>query len=230
MLNVAMEKMCRTGVTMCSVVASAAIAGSLLVSPPAAAQDEANKEGASKKAEAAWVKLCEKAPSLQEEGEQLDVCLTHHERIDGNTGRVLVSAAIREVQGTDRRSLMVMVPLGMALPAGVQAKIDDGEPIKLKYTLCHVGGCTAEAEATNELIEKFKNGEKIVVAAVNLSGKPVGFPVPLSGFTKAYTGDPVDNEKYRSARQRLMQSIRKRQMAMMKKAREEQQKKEAQSQ
>ena len=38
---------------------------------------------------------------------------------------------------------MVMVPLGMALPAGVQAKIDDNDPIKLKYTLCHVGGCTA---------------------------------------------------------------------------------------
>lgn len=229
MLNVAMEKICRTGFAVCSLVASAAVAGSLMVTPQAAAQDEA-QEGASKKAQAAWVKLCEKAPSLQEEGEQLDVCLTHHERIDGNTGRVLVSAAIREVQGTDKKSLMVMVPLGMALPAGVQAKIDGGEPIKLKYTLCHVGGCTAEAEATDEMIEQFKNGEKIVVAAVNLSGKPIGFPVPLSGFTKAYTGEPVDNEKYRAARQKLMQSIRKRQTAMMEKAREEQQQNEAEGQ
>lgn len=220
-----MGMICRAGFNVCSLVASAAIAGSLLAMPQAAAQEEGEN-----KAEAAWVKLCEKAPSLEEEGEQLDVCLTHHERIDGNTGRVLVSAAIREVQGTDKRSLMVMVPLGMALPAGVQAKIDDGEPIKLKYTLCHVGGCTAEAEATEELIEKFKNGEKIVVAAINLSGKPIGFPVPLSGFTKAYTGEPVDNEKYRSARQKLMQSIRKRQTAMMKKAREEQQQKEAEGQ
>jgi len=57
---------------------------------------------------------------------------------------------------------------------------------------------------------------------MNLSGKPIGFPVPLSGFTKAYAGDPVDNEKYRAARQQLMQTIRKRQMAMMKKAQEEQ--------
>jgi len=217
MLNVTMEKICRSGFALCSLVAGVAVAGSLAFSTGAAAQEEQPK-----KAEAAWVKLCEKAPSLQEEGKQMDVCLTHHERIDGNTGRVLVSAAIRQVEGKDKRSLMVMVPLGMALPAGVQAKVDENEPIKLKYTLCHVGGCTAEAEATEEVIEQFRNGEKLVVAAMNLSGKPIGFPVPLSGFTKAYAGDPVDNEKYRAARQQLMQTIRKRQMAMMKKAQEEQ--------
>jgi len=220
MLDVTLEKIRRNGFALCSLVAGAAVAGSLLMSPQAAAQEE------KKKPQDAWVKLCEKAPSLQEEGKEMSVCLTHHERIDGNTGRVLVSAAVRQVEGTDTRSLMVMVPLGMALPAGVQAKIDENDPIKLRYTLCHVGGCTAETEASEEIIEQFKSGEQIVVAAVNLAGKPIGFPVPLSGFTKAYTGDPVDNEKYREARQKLMQTIRQRQLAMMKKAREEQQKKQ----
>ncbi len=212
-----MNKICRSGFALCGLVAGAALAGSLMVSSQAVAQEEQQKQ------EAAWVKLCEKAPSLQEEGSEVDVCLTHHERIDGNTGRVLVSAAIRQVEGKDTRSLMVMVPLGMALAAGVQAKVDENEPIKLKYTLCHVGGCTAEAQATDEIIEQFRNGEQIVVAAMNLAGKPIGFPVPLSGFTKAYAGDPVDNEKYRAARQQLMQTIRQRQIAMMEKAREEQQ-------
>ncbi len=222
MLNVALGKICQRGFALGGLMVSAAIAGSLAMSTAAVAQEE-QQQG---KAQAAWVKLCEKAPNLQEEGEQMDVCLTHHERIDGNTGRVLVSAAIREVKGTDAQSLMVMVPLGMALPAGVHARIDDNDPIKLKYTLCHVGGCTAEVEATDKIIEQFKAGERIVVAAVNLAGKPIGFPVPLSGFTKAYTGDPVDNDKYRAARQQLMQTIRKRQMAMIKKAREEQQQKQ----
>lgn len=217
MSNVTLGKICLRGLAL----AGAAVLGMALASPQAAAQDEKAK----KKPQDAWVKLCEKAPSLQEEGKELSVCLTHHERIDGNTGRVLVSAAIRQVEGKDQQSLMVMVPLGMALPAGVQAKIDDNEPIKLKYTLCHVGGCTAETEATDEMVEQFKNGEKIIVAAVNLAGKPIGFPVPLSGFSKAYTGEPVDNEKYRQARQKLMQSIRQRQMAMIQKAREEAKKK-----
>jgi invasion protein IalB len=218
-----MNKICRSGFALCSLVAGAALAGSLMLSSQAVAQEQQQQD-------AAWVKLCEKAPSLQEEGQELDVCLTHHERIDGNTGRVLVSAAIRQVEGKDTRSLMVMVPLGMALPAGVQAKVDENEPIKLNYTLCHVGGCTAETEATDEIIEQFRNGEQVVVAAMNLAGKPIGFPVPLSGFTKAYAGDPVDNEKYRAARQQLMQTIRQRQIAMMEKAREEQQQQQGEGQ
>ena len=220
-----MNKICRSGFALCSLVAGAALAGSLMLSSQAVAQEEQQQQQ-----EAAWVKLCEKAPSLQEEGQELDVCLTHHERIDGNTGRVLVSAAIRQVEGKDTRSLMVMVPLGMALPAGVQAKVDDNEPIKLNYTLCHVGGCTAETQATDEIIEQFRNGKQVVVAAMNLAGKPIGFPVPLSGFTKAYAGDPVDNEKYRAARQQLMQTIRQRQIAMMEKAREEQQQQQGEGQ
>lgn len=220
-----MNRICRSAFALCGLVAGAALAGSMMMSSHAAAQEEKKQPQ-----QDAWVKLCEKAPSLQEEGKQMDVCLTHHERIDGNTGRVLVSAAIRQVEGKDKKSLMVMVPLGMALPAGVQAKVDDNEPIKLRYTLCHVGGCTAETEATEEIIKQFQQGERLIVAAMNLSGKPVGFPVPLTGFTKAYSGDPVDNEKYRAARQQLMQTIRKRQIAMMKKAREEQQKKQGEGQ
>ncbi len=222
MSNVMMGTILHRGLSLCGLLAGVTAAGMVMASAPAAAQDEA-----AKKPQAAWVKLCEKAPSLQEEGKELNVCLTHHERIDGNTGRVLVSAAIRQVDGNDTKSLMVMVPLGMALPAGVQAKIDENEPIKLRYTLCHVGGCTAEVEASDEIVEQLRKGEQIIVAAVNLAGKPIGFPVPLSGFTDAYAGDPVDNEKYREARQRLMQSIQQRQIAMMQKAREEAAKKEA---
>jgi invasion protein IalB len=171
--------------------------------------------------QSAWVKLCEKAPSITEPKKELNVCLTHHERLDGNTGMVLVSAAIRKVEGQDKEALMVMVPLGMALPPGVQVKVDDKEPVKLQFTLCHAAGCTAEGEATKAVIDQMKTGKQVVVAAINLAGKAIGFPVPLNGFDKAYAGAPVDNAKYKEARQRLMAQIRERQIEMVKKAREE---------
>jgi invasion protein IalB len=182
---------------------------------PAAAAPAAAAE------QSAWVKLCEKAPSLTEPKKELNVCLTHHERLDGNTGMVLVSAAIRKVEGQDKEALMVMVPLGMALPPGVQVKVDEKEPVKLQFTLCHAAGCTAEGEATAAVIEQMKTGKQVVVAAINLAGKAIGFPVPLTGFDKAYAGPPVDNEKYKEARKRLMSAIRERQIEMAKKAKEE---------
>jgi len=197
------------------IVTFAALAlGASLSVAPANAQEE-------KEAQSAWVKLCETAPNITDPEKQMNVCLTHHERLDGNSGRVLVSAAVRDVQGQDKRALMVMVPLGMAIPPGVQLKVDENEPVKLQYTLCHAAGCTAEAEATSNIVEQMKQGNQVVVAAINLAGKAIGFPVPLTGFTQALDGEPVDNAKYKEARKQLMMQIRQRQMELAKKAQAE---------
>lgn len=203
---------------------SAAILGLGLAISPAEAQQKApaapaaapkKKAEPAKKPQNAWVKLCETQASIDKK-----ICLTHHERLDGNTGMVLVSAAVRKVEGQDKEAFMVMVPLGMAIPPGIQVRIDDGDPINLKYTICHAAGCTAEAPASKDVVDKLKKGNKMVVAAINLSGKAIGFPVPLTGFTKAYQGGPVDSKKYQEARRQLMQMIRKRQVELAKKAAE----------
>jgi invasion protein IalB len=203
--------------------AAAAPAAPAAAAKPAAKTEtaKADPKAAAGEEQSAWVKLCEKAPNITDPKQELNVCLTHHERLDGASGRVLVSAAIREVDGQTQKALMVMVPLGMALPPGVQVKVDEGEPIKLQFTLCHAAGCTAEAEATPAVIEQMKKGKQVVVAAINLAGKAIGFPVPLTGFDKALAGKPVDNEKYKEARKRLMLAIRDRQIELAKKAKEE---------
>ncbi len=209
----------------------------------------AGKEGAKGK-QSAWVKLCEKSPltTKDKDGKEVqnnkDICLTHHERLDGNTGQVLISAAIRQVEGSDKQSLMIMLPLGMALPPGVKAavyskeqwqqaakneKIDEKalKPVDLKYVLCHNAGCTAEVEATAELLEQMKTGGGMMVLAINTAAKPIGFPVPLEGFSEAYTGKPIDNKEYAKARGNLMGQIRQRQAEIaetVKKERDELQK------
>ena len=213
---------------------------------PAAAPAKA-EGGAAAPAEkqSAWVKLCETAGFVKKDAEGKDVkdekkiCLTHHERLDGNTGMVLVSAAIREVEGQDKKSLMIMVPLGMAIPPGVRAavytpeqwalaakneKIDEKtlKPLELKYSLCHPAGCTAEVESTAEFIDSLKKGGGIMVLALNAAAQPLGFPVPLDGFTAAFDGAPVDNEKYAKARGELMNQIRARQAQIVEKMKEEQ--------
>jgi len=230
----------KTTLTIAAVALSSAVAAT-----PTLAQD---KKSAAPAQQSAWVKLCEKAPvaSKGKDGKiakvEKNICLTHHERLDGNTGMVLVSAAIREVEGNDKKSLMVMVPLGMAIPAGVRAavytpeqwakaakneKVDEKslKPISLKYSLCHPAGCTAEAEATKEMVESMKKGGGLMVLAVNAGAQPIGFPVPLNGFTAAHTGKPVDNKQYAQARGQLMAQIRERQRAALQAAQEAQKKK-----
>jgi invasion protein IalB len=186
----------------------------------------------------AWVKLCEKAPVMQkgkdgkEERAEKNICLTHHERLDGNTGMVLVSAAVRHVEGQDKEHLMVMVPLGMAIQPGLRAKIYDKamwdaaqknekvddtklEAVKLSFSLCHPAGCTAEIDLTPDLMGKMKAGAGMMVFSINANGQVIAFPVPLTGFDAAHSGAPIDNVKYSEARKALMQQIALRQQAMI---------------
>jgi len=244
--------------TLCAALGLAVIAGTpaFAQAPAAPAAAPAAKQPAAKAdakgaaaggAKSAWVKLCEKAPFNHKDKdgkdvkEEKNICLTHHERLDGSTGMVMVSAAIREVEGSDKKSMMVMVPLGMALPPGLRAavytkdqwakaakneKIDEKtlKPITLRFSLCHAAGCTAEVEATPEIVEQMKTGGGIMVIAMNAGAQPIGFPVPLDGFPDAYAGKPVDNKEYAKARGQLMAQIRERQQAALEKYKAEQMK------
>lgn len=200
----------------------------------AAAPAAKDAKGAPAAKQSAWVKLCEKSPLVKKDKdgkevkEEKNICLTHHERLDGNSGMVLVSAAIRQVEGNEHDHLMIMVPLGMAIPPGIKAavynkdqwakaskneKVDDKDlkPVDLKFSLCHPSGCTAEVEATKEIIDQMKTGGGIMILAMNAQAQPIGFPVPLDGFSDAFAGKPVDNAEYKKARGQLMAQIRQRQ-------------------
>ena len=214
---------------------------------PAAAPAAPAADAAAAPKQSAWVKLCEQAIQKikDKDGKEVEnkknICLTHHERLDGNTGMVIVSAALREIEGNDKKQFMVMVPLGMAIPPGLKAavytkemwdkaakneKIDEKllKPIDLKFSLCHPAGCTAEVEATAELVDSMKSGGGLMVLALNSNAQPIGFPVPLEGFPEAYSGKPVDNAEYAKARGELMGRIRQMQVERAEKYKEEQMK------
>ncbi len=188
--------------------------------------------------QSAWVKLCENAPVMakgkdgKQERAEKKICLTHHERLDGNTGMVLVSAAIRDVEDQDKKHMMVMVPLGMAIQPGLRAKVYDAamwakaqknEKVddsqipaeKLNFSLCHPAGCTAEIELSDALLGKLKGGAGLMVFSINANGQVIAFPVPLTGFSAALSGAPIDNVKYSEARKSLMKQIALRQQQLV---------------
>jgi invasion protein IalB len=169
--------------------------------------------------ESAWVKVCRK--NNQTDNKQ--ICLVQHEGLDPNTGIVLATAAVRSVEGEIKQSLLVGVTTAYSLiiPAGVQIKIDDGEPIPLQYTICLPTSCQAQMELTKELFDKMRKGRQLIVAALNAQQKSMGFPLPLTGFGKAFDGPPIDNAKYEEARRQMMEQSRQRQIELARKANEQ---------
>ena len=173
---------------------------------------------------AAWVKLCLK----NEQTANKQVCLVNHEGLEPNTGMVMVAATVHSVEGEDKQHLLVRLPTAYSLvmTAGVQIKIDDGEPISLQYAVCFPTSCQVQMELTKDMFDKMRKGKQMVVAAMNMQQKAMAFPVPLTGFSKTFDGPPVDNAKYEEARRLMMEKFRQRQMELANKAAEAQQKKE----
>jgi invasion protein IalB len=172
--------------------------------PPAAGVEAAQGKGS------AWVKLCSK----NEQTGNKQLCLVKYEGLDPNTGMRQITVAVRSVEGEDKQTLLfgVTTAYTLVIPIGVQIKIDDNQPIPLKYAVCLPPSCQAQTELTKEIFDKMRKGKQVIVAAMNMQQKTMGFQVPLIGFGKAYDGPPADNAKYEEAQRQMMETIRQRQI------------------
>jgi invasion protein IalB len=166
--------------------------------------------------------------------EEKQLCLTHHEQMT-NTGITMVSAAIQQLEGIDKLHMMVMVPptTGIVMPAGMSVVVYNKEQVeklekkeqldektlvgqKLMFTICHQNGCTAENEATPQLVEAMKKGVVMVAYATHVSGQPIPYQVPLVGFTPTFDGKPVDNKAYQDQRSKLQETFMANRLEQMK--------------
>lgn len=164
-----------------------------------------------------WVRVCDRvafpraaATSMPSDGQERAVCLTLHRRFDAATGTVLFMAAIGEVEGSDRKTLVIVLPpdistapgvnIGLYLPdiwAAIRRgeRVDDGklDPLKLAVTQCSSASCVAELEATPEVINRLSESGGLIAFSIEKGGAPMAPPVPLNGFAEALAGPPVGN-------------------------------------
>ena len=158
------------------------------------------------------MKLCRK----NEQTGDKQLCLVQYEGLDPNSGMRQITVAVRSVDGEDKQTLLVGVTTTytLVIPIGVQIKIDDSQPISLKYGICLPPSCQAEMKLTKEILDTLRKGKQMIVAAMNVQQKTMGFQVPLTGFGKAYDGPPADNAKYEEAKRQMMERARERQIEL----------------
>jgi invasion protein IalB len=224
--------------------ASAVLAlGLIAFAAPVTAQDKAAPAPAAKagaKKSTQWVKLCDKIKVKAKDAakdaapEEKQLCSTMFEAIESNTGQLIVSVGLQQMEGAPKQVLAVMVPLGVVIPGGVKLavynkdqwdkaaknekiELKDLKTADLKFAHCLPVGCTAEIQATPELVEMLKANAGLAVLAIWANGNQFTVPVPLNGFGDALTGKPIDNKEYQANRKKLMEQIMKRQAEMREK-------------
>ncbi|MEZ5773794.1 MAG: invasion associated locus B family protein [Hyphomicrobiaceae bacterium] len=158
-------------------------------------------------AKSAWTKICEEVEV--DKDKKAKMCLTTQERFDPKTGALAVSIAIRSIEGQPAKSLLITLPLGMAIPAGMQMRVDDqAEPTKLAYGFCMAEGCTAEMEATPDILKRLGAGKMLKVAGINLFADQTVFEIDLTGFSAADKSEGGDARVYRQKRAAFVGGLR----------------------
>lgn len=101
----------------------------------------------------------------------------------GDPPRPLLRVAVTYLPDGAQPYMIITMPLGMALPPGVQLQIDEGEKQKIPVNTCLPDGCRAGGKIADDMIAGLKAGAKLKVSFADINLKAVSIPVSLTGFT-----------------------------------------------
>lgn len=100
------------------------------------------------------------------------------------SGQRVLEFAIGYPEGSDEARGIVILPLGLHLPAGAQVKVDENEALPLQIRTCVPQGCMAYLKLDDKAMNIMKKGNKATVLMVTGEGKTIGIEVPLKGFSR----------------------------------------------
>jgi invasion protein IalB len=93
---------------------------------------------------------------------------------------------VRVPTDTHQPVMMVQLPVGLYLPAGLNLQVDDGKPQPIPLQTCDVKGCYAGTQISAELIASLKTGKRLTLTFQNLAKNNVVVPIALDNFADAY--------------------------------------------
>ena len=82
--------------------------------------------------------------------------------------------------------LDVITPLGVVLTEGLAVTIDNGQQESAPYQICTEQGCLVREPIDNDLVTRFKRGNKATISVVAANQGEVSASISLNGFTKAF--------------------------------------------
>ena len=157
-----------------------------------------------------WVKLCNKDADPKAKR----VCVTVKDgRVE--SGLLVVSVAIIEMDGEQKKLLRMSLPYGVALQHGTRLIVDQTPPATAPFVTClppvvPPGGCIADYEATADMIGRMKKAQLLTVQAIHMNGQAMSPQLELKDFAKAYDGPPTDPKVFEEQQKKLQEELQKR--------------------
>ena len=99
---------------------------------------------------------------------------------------IQVSAVVRMAPNTNKPQLILQVPLGVQLPAGVTIQFGKQQAKALPFQSCNTGGCLAEYAISPAEISSLANGTNFTLSVQTPDNTSLKVNVPSAGFAAAY--------------------------------------------
>ncbi len=164
-----------------SILAILFLAGTALAQTAQQPSGKSSKQAAGK--QAAWKHEC-----AQSKDKKTTNCRIIQNLVvrRGEKQQRLLTVIVRPQPKAKLHSILLALPHGLFLPAGVQITVDEGKPIKLPVQTSDAAGAYAGVAITQPLLSSLKKGKIMKVSFVSASRKGISIPVSLAGFTSAY--------------------------------------------
>ena len=99
---------------------------------------------------------------------------------------VRVGVAVRILPETKKPRIMLQLPLGVLLPAGVTLQFGKTGGKTIAFRNCEAVGCLAEYFPSDAEINALVNGADLTLVVQTLDKKPFAAKLPAEGFSTAY--------------------------------------------
>ena len=126
------------------------------------------------------------AISCQNQNNVLENCRMFQRLVLEESNRVVLQMLVLPSRDKTDSQAVLVLPLGLYLPAGVKLVIDNGTPMDLVYDRCFAQGCTARATLSTTLLNSMKRGNVAQVVIREAAERDLILKVSLSGFTAAH--------------------------------------------
>jgi invasion protein IalB len=157
--------------------------GTAQAAPPAAAPQPQQTEPAQPNAppQPGWVARCSSVSR-----DSPPECAMEETAVLTKTGQLVILVNLRVTSDTRTPVILVQLPLGLNLPAGIKLQVDEGKTADMQIQTCENRGCYASMPVPPDFLAALKSGKQLKVSFQNLGKETIAIPMPLSDFGAAY--------------------------------------------
>ena len=113
-------------------------------------------------------------------------CIVSQRLFVKNTGQRIGSVTIRMPGDRENPVMVIQIPTGLLLPAGVSIDIDGKDQQQLELETCDGNSCYVRQPVSDSLLASMVRGQTLNISFQNLNKQKIKLPLSLVGFTAAY--------------------------------------------